>query len=99
MSAPPVDELSCTVIGSDALPAELGGADELCRAIRAASRGTSGGSVVVHVKNASALTATVTDRTGRTHPAIGVSVSDATLKRQMVDKFAAEVARVLLGSS
>lgn len=77
----------CTVIGADKLPADLGGADAVCRAIDAAAAaalaasGTAAGSatLVVRVLGPHMLAATLTTADGRSLPAQEVAVSDRAL--------------------
>jgi hypothetical protein len=97
MDGPSANELSCTVIGAQKLPAEIGGANGLCAAIRTAAGANSGGAVVLRVKSPYSVTAAVTDRGGRKHPEIGASISDRTLNRKAVEMLAREIARQLAG--
>ena len=91
------NQLSCTVVGAEELPREIGGADALCNAIRTAAGANSGGAVVLRVKNPYSVTATVTDRDGRKHPQIGASIADRTLNRRSIEMLAREIAKQLGG--
>lgn len=97
MDGPSANQLSCTVVGAQMLPAEIGGADGLCTAIRTAAGANSAGTVVLRVKSPYAVTAAATDRGGRKHPEIGASIADRTLNRRAVEMLAKEIARQLHG--
>lgn len=98
MNSASANHLGCTVEGSEMLPAEIGGADGLCDAIRAAvaqqaGAQAKGGAVAVRVINPYSAVATVTAPGGRKFPDIEVSVSDRQLNPTSVAMLAREVAR------
>jgi hypothetical protein len=97
MDGPSANQLSCTVMGAEKLPAEIGGAEGLCTAIRTAAGANSAGAVVLRVKSPYAVTATVTDHSGRKLPEIGASIADRTLNRRSIEMLAREIARQLGG--
>lgn len=105
MNTPPASDVQCTVQGSEKLPAELGGAAGICRAIEEAVASTSGHggypagtAVVVQVRSPNAMAATVTGPTGRTLPEIGVTISDRTLNRHAVNSLAQQIAQQIAQS-
>ncbi|WP_310467736.1 hypothetical protein [Sphingomonas sp.] len=72
----------CTVAGAEKLPAELGGADGVCRAIgRAAGAAAGGAAVDLRVMSPHSLGATVTTGDGRKLAEQQVSTSDRQLHR------------------
>ncbi len=73
------DAIRCSVIGAEKLPAELGGAEAVCQAIREAAAPALGASVVVQVINPHMLAATATTTDGRALPEQRVATSDRTL--------------------
>lgn len=102
MNTPPTSEAHCTVEGSEKLPAELGGAAGVCRAIDEAVATTSpqggypaGSAVVVQVRSPNAMVATVTGPTGRALPEIEVTISDRVLNRHAVTSLAQQIAQQL----
>jgi hypothetical protein len=85
----------CEVVGAELLPAEAGGADAICAAIRAAAESQAPGvsfSVEVRVQSASSLAATVRLADGRTLAEQKMAVSDRQLNRGSIDRFAAAIA-------
>ena len=91
----------CAVSGSDRLPAEVGGGEAICSAIRAALREQSSGTgyaVRVTVESASSLSARVTLSDGRTLPRQRMAVSDRQLNPASIKRFAAAVANAVAGS-
>lgn len=81
------DAVRCTVIGADQLPAGLGGAEAVCRAIELAAapvlaaNGSAAGraSVVVQVLGPHMLAATLTTADGQSLPEQRVAASDRPL--------------------
>ena len=85
----------CRVVGAGQLPAETGGADAICAAIRSAAQQQAPGvsfSVEVRVLSASSLAAAVSLADGRTLPEQKFAVSDRLLNRGSIDRFAAAIA-------
>ena len=93
--------VDCRIVGGDSLPADSGGSDALCAAIREAAAEQAPGrrfSVEVTVKGPSMLAATVTTSDGARLPEQKMAVSDRQLTRGSLERFAkalaGEVARV-----
>jgi hypothetical protein len=102
MGQPRPELTQCTVVGADKLPAEVGGEQAICSAIRAASREKAPGAdyrVEVEVVSASALAARVTLKDGRTLPEQKMAVSDRQLNPGSIERFAAGIADALAGSA
>jgi len=92
----------CVVSGADRLPAEVGGGDAICSAIRAAVREKAPGAdygVEVEVVSASALAARVTLKDGRTLPEQRMAVSDRQLNPGSIERFAAAIAGAVAESA
>jgi hypothetical protein len=88
-SAP--QKIECHIKGGDKLPADSGGADALCKAIRdAAAKQVPGSSftVDVHVLGRSALAATVTTAKGTKLPEQKMAISDRGLTAGSIERFA-----------
>jgi len=92
--------VDCRVVGGDKLPAATGGPDALCAAImRAAAAETPAKkfSVEVRVLGSSLLAATLTTADGTTLPEQKFSISDRSLTKGSLERFAkalvGEVAR------
>ena len=85
-------ELPCSIVGAEKLPGEVGGAEFICREIRAAA-GEVGGqaSVVVTVGSPYVAAAKVTRADGSTLPEIGVSSADRTLNAAALRRFAENI--------
>lgn len=91
MNSPAPHLVECRIKGGDKLPADSGGADALCKAIRdAAARRAPGGSftVDVHVLGRSALAATITTDKGTKLPEQKMAISDRGLTRGSLERFA-----------
>lgn len=89
---PPVD---CRVVGGGKLPAETGGADGLCKAIRNAAAEVAPGRrfrVEVSVLGRSALAARVTTADGVSLPEQKMAISDRALTRGSIERFARSLA-------
>ena len=96
-SAEPQAE-GCRVIGGEMLPAESGGADALCQAIRAAASEQAPGqrySVEVHVLGSSRLSAVVKTDDGRTLPEQNFASMDKVLTSGSFKRFATAIATEL----
>lgn len=100
MTASPNALVDCQVIGGADLPAETGGPDAFCAAIKhaAVSRLPDVGfTVELRVRGPSALTATITTADGTVLPEQRFSISDRGLTRGSLERFAqrlvGEVAR------
>lgn len=85
--------LRCTVERAERLPADIGGADGLCRAFdeAAAAARLRPAAVVVTVLSSAALTATVVDGEGRESPLHRLVRSDRPLSRAAIERFARSV--------
>lgn len=98
-SAPPPGD--CRVTGAERLPAESGGADALCSAIRAAASSRAPGvrfTVDVEVRSPSMLVARLRLADGRTLPEQRHAVMDRTLTRGSLQRFADALAAELAKS-
>lgn len=87
--------VDCRIVGGDSLPADSGGADALCAAIREAAAEQAPGSrfqVEVTVKGPSMLTATITTADGARLPEQKFAVSDRQLSRGSLERFAMALA-------
>jgi hypothetical protein len=100
MNASSKPMVECRVIGGEKLPAESGGADELCAAIaRAAATIAPNHSFTVEVKvrGVSSMSAILTTADGKKLPEQKFSISDRGLTKGSLDRFAnnlvGEVAR------
>lgn len=92
----------CQVIGGDKLPAEIGGARQICAAIEAAaaSRAPEAGySVEVRVLSDYMLSARVRMADGRALPEQKLAVSDRKLNRRSIDRFAITIGEAIAGAS
>lgn len=101
MGQPRAELAHCTVVGADRLPAEVGGGDTICSAIRVAVREKAPGAaygVEVEVVSASALAARVTLKDGRMLPEQRMAVSDRQLNPGSIERFAAAIAGAVAGS-
>jgi len=91
MNSPSPQLVDCRVVGGDRLPAETGGPDALCAAItRAAAVGAPANrfSVEVRVLDSSSLAATLKTADGRTLPEQRFAISDRSLTKGSLDRFA-----------
>ncbi len=91
----------CRVVDAGKLPASVGGAEALCRAVDKAVAARSPGlhySAEVKVLSRSRLTAKLM-ASGRALPEQNFAVSDRDLNAVMIDRFAKSIAEVLAGSS
>lgn len=91
MNSPSPQQVDCRVIGGEKLPAETGGPDALCAAItRAAAIGAPARrfSVEVRVLGNSSLAATLKTADGKTLPEQRFAISDRSLTKGSVDRFA-----------
>ena len=87
--------VDCRIVGGDSLPADSGGSDALCAAIREAAAEQAPGrrfSVEVTVKGPSMLAATVTTADGARLPEQKMAVSDRQLTRGSLERFAKALA-------
>lgn len=85
----------CRVVGSDKLPAEVGGPAALCAAIESAVAQKADGAmyrIEVHVLSPSSLAAFVHLSDGRTLPEQKMAVSDRLLNKGSIDRFADAIA-------
>lgn len=95
MSSPGRESPHCRVIGGEKLPAETGGTSALCAAIERAVAARSPGvaySIEVRVLSNWRLAGTVTTAEGRALPTVNHAISDRSLSKASVDRFAAAVA-------
>lgn len=90
MNSPSLQPVECRVIGGDKLPADLGGPDALCAAITRAAAAFSASqfSVEVRVLGRSSLAATIKTADGTTLPEQRFAISDRSLTKGSVDRFA-----------
>ena len=83
--------VECRIEGGDKLPADSGGADALCKAIRDAAAKQAPGSsfsVDVQVLGRSALAATITTAKGARLPEQKMAISDRGLTKGSLERFA-----------
>lgn len=102
MERPPAKPAQCSVSGADRLPAEVGGGDAICSAIRAATQQKAPGAdyrVEVEVVSASSLAAHVKLNDGRVLPEQRMAVSDRLLNRGSIERFAVAIAAAVAGSA
>ena len=93
--SPAADPARCRVIGAEKLPADSGGGDGLCTAIERAAAARAPGvaySVEVRVRSAYGLAATLTTGDGRKLPEQNLRISDRTLTRGSLQRFAEALA-------
>jgi hypothetical protein len=98
MNAPSTQLVDCRVIGGDKLPAESGGADVLCAAIRQAAAEQAPGArfaVEVKVRGESMLGATITTANGTRLPEQKLAISDRALTRGSLERFARTLGGVM----
>lgn len=91
-------EIRCSVVGAEKLPAELGGADAVCAAVRGALQGSSlaeGASVTVTVRSPYSAAASVTTSAGSELPEVNVAISDRSLNKRSIAMLAEGIARQL----
>lgn len=100
MNSPTPPLVDCRIVGGDKLPADSGGPDALCAAIRQAAAEQVPGrrfTVEVRVLGRSALAATVTTADGTRLPEQKMAISDRGLTEGSLERFAnalaGEVAR------
>ena len=93
MNSPALSTARCHVIGVEKLPADIGGADAICRAIAHAAAKVPGQAFTVEVRvlGASSLAATLTTADGKVLPVQKMAVSDRALGRDSIDRFAASL--------
>ena len=95
MTSPSPQLVDCRIVGSDKLPADSGGSEALCRAIKQAAAEQAPGksfSVEVQVLGRSALAATVTRADGTKLPEQKMAISDRGLTRGSLERFAKALA-------
>ena len=100
MSAPSTSAAECTVTGGDKLPAESGGADALCTAIKKAVEARIPGvgfEAKVTVVSDWKMGATITTADGRHLPEQKHVVMDAKLNRTSFERFANSLADKVAG--
>lgn len=88
----------CLVIGGDKLPAETGGAQQICASIEAAAAARAPGvgySVAVTVLTDFMLSAQVRMADGRSLPDMKMAVSDRKLNRRSIDRFANSIGEAI----
>lgn len=88
----------CQVVDAAKLPAEVGGAAALCDAIKRAATASAPGvgfSVEVRVLSSRSLAAVVKTADGRSLPEQRMAVSDRTLGRSSIGRFADAIALAL----
>lgn len=100
MNLPSSQLIDCRVVGGDKMPAETGGPEALCAAIKRAAAAETPArkfSVEVRVLGSSSLAATLTTADGTILPEQKFAVSDRSLSKGSLDRFAkalvGEVAR------
>lgn len=95
-SAAPTDR--CRVIGGDKLPAETGGAEQICASIEAAAASRAPGagySIEVRVLSDHMLAARVRMADGRSLSEQKMAVSDRRLNRSSIDRFAVAIGEAI----
>lgn len=93
--------VGCHVIGGSLLPADSGGPDGLCKAIREAAADQAPGrrfAVEVQVLGRSMIAATVTKADGTKLPEQKMAVSDSELNRSSLERFASALAGLVASS-
>ena len=91
----------CQVVGGDKLPAATGGPKLICEAIDSAARDLAPRkrfAVQVRVQSPSLMSAVVTLTDGRKLPEQNIAVSDSTLNRRSIERFAEAIARQVAGA-
>ena len=91
MNSPSPQLIDCRVIGGDKLPPEIGGSQALCAAIEraAAANGPARAfKVEVRVLGNSSLAATLTTADGTALPEQRFEISDRSLSKGSLDRFA-----------
>ena len=87
--------VECRIQGGDKLPADSGGADALCKAIKdEAAKQAPGGTFTVDVRvlGQSMLAATITTARGTRLPEQKMAISDRGLTRESLERFASVLA-------
>lgn len=95
MAMPSKTAEPCRVVGGAKLPAESGGSNALCAAVKRAAAAKAPGvryQVEVRVLSPSRLAATVTTADGRTLPALNHAISDSNLTSKSLERFANAIA-------
>ena len=94
MTAEASGKAQCTVIGGDKLPAESGGADGVCNAIRSAlAKAAPGASVSVEVRVLTpSMLATMLVVEGEALPEQKFAVMDRNLNSRSIERFAQSIA-------
>ena len=95
-SAPRTDR--CQVIGGDKLPTETGGVRQVCAAIATAAEAQAPGtdySVQVRVLSDHILAAQVRMADGRMLPEQKMAISDRSLDRRSIDRFAMAIGEAI----
>lgn len=101
MNSPNKQLVDCHVVGSGLLPADAGGADGLCKAIRDAAADQAPGkrfAVEVRVLGRSMIAATITKADGTKLPEQKMAVSDSELNRSSLERFASALAGLVASS-
>lgn len=96
MTTSPGQEIRCSVLGAENLPAETGGADAVCAAIRSALQGSkpaSGSSVTVTVRSPYSAAASISLSDGRVLTDVNVASSDRSMNQRSIAMLAEGVAR------
>ena len=94
--------VQCRIVGGSKLPVETGGADALCAAIeRAAEQAvpTQKFSVEVRVLGSTGLAATLTTANGTRLPERKFAISDRSLTKASIDRFAKSLVGVVARSA
>ena len=90
MKSQPTSAARCSVQGAERLPAEAGGAEEMCAEIGRATAGMDV-NVLVTVHSSNDLSARITKQ-GRVLPELRYAKSDRPLSRASVGRFARSIA-------
>lgn len=102
MNSPSSPMVDCRVIGGDKLPADLGGSDVVCAAIARAAAAKAPASrfkVDIEVRGESSMTAVLTTADGRTLPKQTISISDRSLTKGSIDRFANSLVGEILAAA
>jgi hypothetical protein len=98
------NQIRCTVVGAEKLPAEVGGADAVCRSVREAVSAAGGRaaaselSITVQIASAYSAAAIVTTADGRKLAEQQVAISDRKLNQNALAMLAKGVAAQLAGT-
>ncbi|MDQ3246908.1 MAG: hypothetical protein M3Q52_08485 [Pseudomonadota bacterium] len=102
MTTSPGPDVRCSVVGAEKLPAEVGGADAVCAAVRGALQGSTlakGATVTVKIRSSYSAAASMTTAAGRELPEVNVAISDRALNQRSIAMLAEGIARQVNSSA